>query len=178
MNFFSKSKEYYTDIEAGAKPALFQSFLGNIGSKANSIVETAENYRNGAILIGIGFCLLFSSTIFLPFFIISPYKFCIMFSFGSFSIFSGIFMIKEYDLVKVLFSEKYIYFTALFLGSFLAEFYFAVIDKQYILVIVFLFVYSLNCVYLILAAVPGGVQLTNFVLLSGLRALKSLVIKF
>ena len=175
MNFFKKQDPVVQDVEAGPKPAITGSILERIGSKANSLVETAENYQTGLIIIGTGFVFLMLATIFLPFFVISPYKFCAFYSMGTITIFAGILVIKGKELAVSLMSKRYVLFTLMFVLSFLGEFYFAIFDKRYLMVLVFLALHTLSCVYLLFAAVPGGVKLLNSMVQMGFGLVKKVL---
>ena len=132
-----------------------------LNARADSLVETSQNYQTGLLVIGAGFAFMLLALLFLPLFVVKPHKFCALYSLGTATIFGGVVIIKGRGMASTLLSKRYALFTLLFAASFACEFYFAVFNPRYLLVILFLALHTVSALYLLLAAVPGGTRLLN-----------------
>jgi hypothetical protein len=173
MRFFRKestdvksSIKGETEEDSNSKLTTITNYLNNayitkIESRTQSIVESAQNYQIGLVLMFTGLVFLFVSFMFLPLVIISPYKFCALNAFGTFTLFASLIFIRGNQVLASLFGKEKILYTISFFGSLLAEIYFSVIHKSYLMVILFLIVHLASIAYLVLSILPGGVSFLN-----------------
>jgi len=140
---------------------LNNAYVTKIEAKAQSMVETTQNYQVGIFLMFTGVIFIMLSFVFLPLVIMSPYKFCALNAFGTSTLFLSLVFIRGRQILSSLFGREKIIYTLAFFVSLLAEIYFSVINKSYLLVLVSLAVHLISIGYLTLSLLPGGVSFLN-----------------
>jgi hypothetical protein len=173
MRFFRKSSEDEpTPIKAESEEDsnntlsritnyLNNNYVTKIEAKAQSMVETTQNYQIGLFLLFTGLIFIFLSLVFLPMIVLAPYKFCALNAFGTSTLFLSLVFIRGSKILGSLFGREKIIYTMAFFVSLLGELYFSVINKSYIFVLVFLAIHLLSIGYLMLSILPGGVGFIN-----------------
>lgn len=120
------------------------------------MVDQSKNFQLGLMVFFTGIFLLSMSFIFLPFVVLSPYKFCILNSLGTITIFVSIILMRGKRILTKLFSKPKVPFTMLFLVTFLMELYFSLINKSYLFVLISSGLHFISTLYMILSFVPYG----------------------
>jgi hypothetical protein len=112
-----------------------KSKVTGTGETLKSVYEGNYTYFIISLLVGIGLIVL--STLFIPFIVLSPYKFTLLFTLGSMCIIASFAFIKHpYEYAKSLFASDKLPFSLSYLISLLFSIYFSLINKSYIGVII------------------------------------------
>jgi hypothetical protein len=148
------------DIEAGDST----SMLHKISKGVKQQIEVETSYKTFLITLAIGVGFLLGSSVFLPFVIISPYKFILLFSIGSLiTLFSFIFIYGTTEFVKKLFEKERIVFTICYLVGLVVGLYNAY-QGNYLYSIICAGVQLVTLIIFVLTFIPGGKSGINLIL--------------
>ncbi len=128
------------------------------------MVDQTQNFQVGLVVFFTGIFLLAMSFIFLPFVILKPYKFCLLNSLGTITIFASIIIMRGKAVIEKLFSKQKVFFTMMFLFTFIMELYFSLLNPSYWLVIISSGLHFISTLYIILSFVPYGTQMLTQIL--------------
>ncbi len=155
MSFWKGSNQ--TEPNNGMMGKIFDP----IANRATDMFESTQNFQLGIIIFFTGLFLIATSFLFLPFVILRPYKFCLLNSLGTITIFASILVLRGSRVLNKLFSKEKIIFTLMFLVTFILELYFSLINPSYWLVLISAGLHFLSTLYIILSFVPYGTQILN-----------------
>lgn len=152
---------------AGVVNFLDEKIVQKVDQKAQSVVDSAQNYQLGLLMLATGAFFISLSLFFLPFIVVKPYKFCALNCFGTFSLLLSLVFLRGKGVIKALFSKQKVTYTLVYLTSFMAQLYFSVISPSYIFVLIAFGAHFSSCLYLLFSLVPGGVKFLNTVFGTG-----------
>lgn len=178
--FFGKKEttEQETDIEASGSKEQKANFgtaiINKLKNKTDEITETTQNYQLGLLIMLTGVVFFLLSTIFLPFVLISPYKFIALNSLGTTAILLSIILMKKKEAITFLFSKDTLIFTLLFIISFFFEIYFSTINKRYLFVIIAFVANCISIIYILVSFLRKSSFVLKNVLKGGFNSVKGL----
>lgn len=152
---------------AGVVNFLDEKIVQRVDQKAQSVVESAQNYQLGLLMLATGAFFVSLSLFFLPFVAVKPYKFCALNCFGTFSLLLSLVFLRGKGVLRALFSRQKVFYTLVFLTSLVAQLYFSVISPSYVFVLLSFGAHFSSCLYLLFSLVPGGVRFLNTVFGTG-----------
>lgn len=115
--------------------------VSNLGNKSQEISNTMTNWKYFLGFFVFGVLLLFLSFPYLTILVIAPQKFAGLFTLGSISILVSMGILKgTWAFAKSFFTKEKIWCSIVYLVSLVGTFYVAIIERNYILVIIFSFV--------------------------------------
>jgi hypothetical protein len=172
--FSSKPKQSTTlfeDIEAGDSSSL----LGKIKNNFQETVEVQTSYKSFFITLLIGLAFIFLSLLFLPLIVLTPQKFLVLFSIGSFIIISSfIFIHGTSEYFKMLFNKERCIFTVVYILSIIAGLYSAYFMNNYLLSLLSAGCQFITLIIFVLSFIPGGRAGISFILSMLMSPLKGL----
>ena len=123
-----------------------------------SKIQVETSYLRFGIIFFTGIAIIIISFLFLPLIIITPKKFTLLFTLGTFvSISSFLFYFGTNKFFDVLFNKDRIWFTVAYLTGFFGCLFFpAFFGKNYILILVFSGLEMISTLFFILTFIPGG----------------------
>lgn len=128
------------------------------------MVDQTQNFQLGLIVFFSGLILIGLSFLFLPLAILRPYKFCLLNSLGTITIFISIILFRGKRILLKFFSKEKRIFTLTFLVTFALELYFSLINPSYFLVFFSAGIHFISTLYIVLSFVPYGTQILNQIL--------------
>ena len=155
-----------SEEESNSKLTSITNYLGSVYNKRistpiSSALETSQNYQLGIVVLVVGFALLLMSFFFIPFILLSPYKFCTLYAFGVATIFAGLYFIRGVRLIKNLFKREKVIYTLIFLVSLVGEILFSVVRPSYVMTIIMLMFNLVGLIYLVATLIPGGTRVID-----------------
>ena len=144
-----------------------------ISNSVNDISATKERLTMFGIFAAAGVvCMIFAFT-FLPFLIISPHKFSLLFTMGSaLMLVSFSFLRGHVEFVKHLSSIERLPFSGSYIVSLVGTLYSSLVMGSYLLTMIFSVIQIIALLYFLVSYIPGGVSALTFVgsmMGSGLR---------
>jgi hypothetical protein len=174
-SFFSpkpkQSTNLFDDIEVGDGSSL----LGKIKNNFQETVEVQISYKSFFITLLIGLVFIFLSLLFLPLIVLTPQKFLVLFSIGSFIIISSfIFIHGTAEYIKMLFNRERCIFSVVYILSIIAGLYSAYFMNNYMLSLLSAGSQFITLIIFVLSFIPGGRAGISFILSMLMSPLKSL----
>ena len=168
-----------TDIESqnsGNKLSnIGTTIINKIKGKTSDVQTSIENYKIGFLLMFTGLIFMALSTVFIPLVLLSPYKFIALNCFGTICIFLSIIVMKKKKAFSFLIEKHTVPYTMLFLTSLMLEFYFSMINKNYILVFITFGVNFISIAMIIVSFFKKSSFLVGSSLQGGLSVIKGMI---
>ncbi|KAL4488386.1 hypothetical protein ABPG72_019236 [Tetrahymena utriculariae] len=141
-----------------------QNNLKGLTNKMQEVQEAAENWKNFSILFGFGAFFILVSFAFLPVFILVPAKFASLFTLGSVCILLSIAVMKGFkEFVKILIQKEKIQYSIAYIITIFGTLYFSIIQKSYVLAIIFSVAQMFSLGFFVSSSFPGGTNGMKFV---------------
>ncbi|KAK6590351.1 hypothetical protein RS030_162540 [Cryptosporidium xiaoi] len=142
----------------------------NVIYKAHQKVQdTTDSLNPQKILtfilcMGTSFLFLSLSFMFLPIIVVSPHKFSILFTFGSFFFMSGFAILKGINgFFKYMVERERLPFSFIYITSLSLTLYATLILKSYILTLLFSIVQIIALISFLITNFPGGYSALNYI---------------
>lgn len=138
--------------------------ISSAKSSVDDISSTRERLTTFAIIAAAGaICMILAFT-FLPFVIISPHKFALLFTIGSaLMVISFSFLRGHVEFVKHLSSVQRLPFSVSYGVSLIGTLYCSLVMGSYLLTLVFSIVQVVALAYFLVSYIPGGTGALTFV---------------
>ena len=158
-----------------------QGLMSWASSKISGSVEdmssTKDRFTTFAILAVLGgLCMMFAFT-FLPFVIISPHKFALLFTLGSALMLASFSFLRGHmAFIKHLSSMDRLPFSGSYLVSLVGTLYCSMVMGSYLLTLIFSVIQVIALLYFLVSYIPGGVSALTFMgsmMGSGIRSMVS-----
>ena len=114
--------------------------ISNLTDKTQDMSNTLTNWKYFMGFFIAGIILIILAFAYIPFLLLAPQKFAGLFTLGSISILVSLGIIKGKGFLMAFLKKEKIAFAVVYLGSLIGTFYVAVIERSYVLVIVFSFI--------------------------------------
>jgi len=152
-----------------------EDIVGAVGRKAQSMQETAENYKLGLMILAGGILVLMLSLVYLPLVAVVPQKFCALFSIGSIIIMVSLStMLGHSRFLSTLLGRSLLPYTLVYAVSLLLGLYYSCISKSYILALLMIVAEMISLSYLVLVNVPYGKATLDFLYKNIFKGIKNL----
>jgi hypothetical protein len=147
-------------------------------SKLSETVETKERFTTFAILaIGGAICMIFAFT-FLPFVILSPHKFALLFTLGSALMLASFSFLRGHvAFIKHLSSMDRLPFSGSYVISLIGTLYSSLVMGSYLLTMIFSIIQVVALLYFLVSYIPGGVSALTFIGSMAGSGIKSLIVR-
>jgi len=148
-----------------------------LSGSVEGISSTKDRFTTFAILAAAGaICMIFAFT-FLPFVVLSPHKFALLFTMGSALMLASFSFLRGHvAFVKHLSSMERLPFSGSYVISLVGTLYSSLVMGSYLLTLIFSVIQVVALLYFLVSYIPGGVSALTFMgsmMGSGLKSLVS-----
>jgi len=176
-NIFASKASSAGPVNDEESAGLMSWASAKLSGSVEDISSTKDRFTTFAILAVAGaICMIFAFT-FLPFVILSPHKFALLFTMGSALMLASFSFLRGHvAFVKHLSSMERLPFSGSYVISLVGTLYSSLVMGSYLLTLIFSVVQVVALLYFLVSYIPGGVSALTFMgsmMGSGLKSLVS-----